>query len=538
MAEGCPERARDELKKCIEIIEQLRSQHLPEASKISMLELKDRPYEELVVGLCEPGSDRTHAVEAPEFTEAFGYVERAKSRVLAEQLAIKDLAAPAGVPAELVGEERELAGSLRALQDPESRTNAAAGAFDLHARVEDAERQLREIRDRIRVSGAGGEEYVAMREAAPLDYAGVLDILASGGFEIGDNDASERTGRVVIVEYFVADEKTLAFVGRADFDAPRLYEIDVSRDALHDWAEVFASIGPRNYLDVWDLEAWQREMGRLIEPVEECSEEGDVVWIVPHRELHRLPLHALKLRSRYLVERNPVFYTPSASVLRYSRAKNPGRVPATALVLGDSLPRTAPLDYAKDEAEAVATIFGTEAYLGDRATKRTFGQELRRAGGEIDVVHFTCHGRFEPEAPLASRIELASEDGEDDQQPDLTVEDVLGMELKTTLVTLSACESGLSKIHAGEELVGLARAFLYAGTPALVVSLWSVDDESTGVLMEAFYRALTGSPAGSEPGAQAGKAQALQAAQQSVRDGGWFDHPFHWSSFVLVGDWK
>lgn len=412
-AEGRPEEARSELMRCIGIIEQLRSQHLPEASKISMLSLKERPYEELVVDLCRSGSDGTGGVQAPEITEAFGYVERCKSRVLAEQLATKDLAVPAGILAELIDEERELAGNLRALQDPESRANAAAGAYDLNARVDDAERRLRETRDRIRASGAGGEEYVAMREAVPLDYAGVRGILASGGGEIGDNDTSEGTGRVVMVEYFVADEKTLAFVGRADFNSPRLYEIDVSRDALHDWAEVFASIGSHNYLDVWDLETWQREMGKLIEPIKECSEEGDVVWIVPHRELHRLPLHALELGGRYLADRNPVFYTPSASVFRYSRMKYRGRTPETALVLGDSLPRTDPLDYAKDEAEVVATIFGTDAHLGDRATKRLLEQELQRVGGEIDVMHFACHGRFEPDAPLASRIELAPEDGED-----------------------------------------------------------------------------------------------------------------------------
>lgn len=537
--EGRPEPARNELKKCIAIIEQLRSQHLPEASKISMLELKDRPYEELVVDLCRSGSDGKGEAKAPEIVEALSYVERAKSRVLAEQLAAKDLAVPAGVPAELVREERAMAGSLRALQDPESRANAAAGAYDLRARVEEAERRLRETRDRMRASGAAGEEYVAMREAEPMDYADVRAILASsGGAEVGDDGPGGHAGRVVMVEYFVTEEKVLAFVGRDDFEAPRLYEVGISRDALHDWAEVFASIDPCNYEDLWDLEAWQHEVGKVIAPIQECSEEGDVVWIVPHRELHRLPLHALQLESRYLAERNPVFYTPSASILRYSRSKNPGRVPATALVFGDSMSRTDPLDYAKDEAKAVATIFGTDAYLGDRATKKVLEQELQRARGETDVLHFACHGKFEPDAPLESRIELALEDGEGSPPANLTVEDVLGLELKTTLVTLSACESGLSKIHAGEELVGLTRAFLYAGTPALVVSLWSVDDESTGVLMEEFYRALIRSPPSGRTGAHTGKAQALRIAQRSVKGGGRFDHPFYWSPFVLVGNWK
>ena len=540
-AEGHAEKARDELRKCIETIEGLRSQSLPESSKISMLGPKDRPYEDLVVDLCGVGREDADAAGAPEITEAFGYVERAKSRVLAERLATRDLTDPVGVPAGLVDLERELVGSLMALQDPQSRNNAAKGTLELRARMEETERELRETRNRMRASAAAGEEYVAMREGAPLDYAAVRSVLGSSEAasrpDVSSDGTSVRPARVLLVEYFVAEEKVLVFVGRADFEAPRLYDVGVSRDALRDWAEVFAALEPRNHEDLWDLEAWQSEMGRLVEPIGECSEEGDVVWIVPHRELHRFPLHALKLEGRYLTERNPAFYTPSASVVRYSRAKNPRRVPRTALVLGDSLPLIDPLDYAADEARAVAALFATEAHLGGQATKRLLREELQRARGEMDVLHFACHGRFEADHPLESRIELAPE-GEEGEQPDLTARDVFGLDLKAALVTLSACESGLSKIHPGEELVGLTRAFLYAGTPTILVSLWSVGDESTGALMKRFYGALLGSSPEGGTATQASKAWALQAAQQSVRSDTRFGHPYHWASFVLVGDWE
>lgn len=540
-SKGRPEEARDELRKCIETIERLRSQSLPESSKISMLEPKDRPYEELVIDLCGVGYQDTDAPGTPEITEAFGYVEQSKSRVLAERLATRNLTAPVGVPAEMVDRERKLVGGLMALQDPQSHNNAASGTYDLRVKIEEAERELHEIRNHIRASDAAGEEYVAMREGAPLDYAAVRSVLgsyeAAGQSDVGANDTSERPARVVLVEYFVAEEKVLVFVGRADFEAPRLYEVDVSRDALHDWAEVFAALKPCNYEKLWDLEAWQREVGRLVEPIGECSEEGDVVWIIPHRELHRFPLHSLKIGERYLAERNPVFYTPNASILRYARTKNPGRVPESALVLGDSLPWTFPLDHASDEARGVAALFGTDAHLGDRATKSVLEAQLRRAHGEIDVLHFACHGKFEADHPLESRIELAPA-GKEDEQPDLIARDVLGLDLKATLVTLSACESGLSKIHPGEELVGLTRSFLYAGTPAMLVSLWSVDDESTGVLMGRFYEALLGSLPESGASTRASKASALQVAQQSVRSDTRFGHPYHWASFVLIGDWQ
>ena len=539
--EDNPEETKKELRKCIETIEGLRSQSLSESSKISMLEPKDRPYEELVVDLCRVEPEGADAARAPEITEAFGYVERAKSRVLTERLATRELADPVGAPDELVERERELVGALMALQDPQSRYYAARGIYDLRVKIEETERELREARNRIRESGRAGEEYVAMREGAPLDYAGVRGVLGSSEAAIrsgpdADGGASGRPARVVLVEYFVAEEKVLVFVGRADFEAPRLYEVGVSWDTLHDWAEVFSALKPCNYEELWDLEAWQHGMRGLVEPIEECSEQGDVVWIVPHRELHRLPLHALKLGECYLAERNPVFQTPSASIFRYSRAKNPGRAPETALVLGDSLSATEPLYYAADEARAVAALFDTDAHLGDQATRRLLEEELRRTNGEIDVLHFACHGKFESGYPLESRIELAPDAGED--EPDLTARDVLGLDLGAILVTLSACESGLSKIHPGEELVGLTRSFLYAGTPTLLVSLWSVDDESTGTLMERFYETLLDpSPAG-DAEAQESKTRALQIAQRSLRSDSRFGHPFHWASFALIGDWE
>ena len=432
-----------------------------------------------------------------------------------------------------------------ALQDPASRVNAANGAYDLRARVEEAERQVRETRNRIRACGTGGEEYAAMREAATLDYAGIRDILAAASVTGGGDGTgaggvgSERAKRVVLLQYFVAEEAVFAFVGRADFEEPRLYKIvGVSRDDLRVWAEIFAALKPRNYESLWNLDAWQGEMRRLAEPIGECSDEGDVVWIVPHRELHRLPLHALEVGERYLAERNPVFYTPSASVFRYSRAKNQESVPENTVVFGDSLPEVDPLPSAAEEAIAVAVLFKADAHLGDRATKDALYEELRHAEGEVDVLHFACHGKFEPENPLKSRIKLAPGTGGGHEDSDLTAQDVLGLDLKAAIVTLSACESGLSKIRPGEELVGLTRSFLYAGTPSLLVSLWSVADKSTGVLMERFYEALLNSPPGSDSGMLMSKAEALRVAQRFVRSNDRFDHPFHWSSFVLVGDWE
>ena len=103
------------------------------------------------------------------------------------------------------------------------------------------------------------------------------------------------------------------------------------------------------------------------------------------------------------------------------------------------------------------------------------------------------------------------------------------MRIDADLVTLSACETALGKEMGGEGLVGLTRAFQYAGAHSIVASLWSVGDESTADLMRRFYGYLrTGRS----------KDEALRAAQIDLIRSRTFSHPFHWGAFTLTGDWK
>ncbi len=120
------------------------------------------------------------------------------------------------------------------------------------------------------------------------------------------------------------------------------------------------------------------------------------------------------------------------------------------------------------------------------------------------------------------------------EERDLSAEEILGLELQAELVTLSACESGLSERHPGDELIGLPRSFIYAGASSVVVSLWRVADESTGVLMKRFYQDLLSDYASSPT-----KAEALRSAQRYVMSlGGPLQHPYHWAPFILVGSWE
>lgn len=322
--------------------------------------------------------------------------------------------------------------------------------------------------------------------------------------------------RVILAEYFVTEDRVVLLVGREDLDAPASYELPLP--ASHVSRLVVENFGRgqdrKNVRDL-DENEWQREFGPLVEPLAYWSEEGDTIWFVPHDVLHYVPLHALKVDGRDLIDRNPVCYTPSASVMAYCHGKRKSRR-AVAAVFGDSVND---LSHARGEALSIAKRFGTTPTLGKHATKRAVVNALER-GDDLDVVHFACHGYFDGSAPLSSGIVLAAErDGDgDDAAPAadvLTAEELLELELGVTLLTLSACETGINERRPGDELIGLARSLIYAGAPSVVVSLWTVDDLSTRLLMERFYEGLHQTFPGGE--VRLTKAEALQRAQQHVK---------------------
>jgi CHAT domain-containing protein len=166
-----------------------------------------------------------------------------------------------------------------------------------------------------------------------------------------------------------------------------------------------------------------------------------------------------------------------------------------------------------EEARAVARCLPGAEVLNDReATK----DALRSASPGCSVLHLACHGVFRSDNPMFSSLKL--HDGW------LSAADVMQLDLAGARVTLSACESGRNEVYAGDELIGLTRAFLGVGASTLVVSLWLVQDEATAELIENYYERLRRG---------VGPAEALRAAQLAIKDE--YSHPYYWVPFTLVG---
>jgi CHAT domain-containing protein/tetratricopeptide (TPR) repeat protein len=276
----------------------------------------------------------------------------------------------------------------------------------------------------------------------------------------------------------------------------------------------------------WQLPA-QSLRHLLVDPIEKAGWLHGVneIVIVPHGFLYYLPFAALARPTpagdRFLVEDYVVSYLPTAALAMSSRPQpSGGRLVALA-------PSVSNLRFTSGEARAVAAAFGRHgtAIVGPNATETWF----KHVAGDYDVIHFATHGFFNKANPLFSGVEL-----EPDAQNDgrLEVYEILGLHLRSPLVTLSACETALgggyfTEIPAGDEFVGLTRAFLSAGASTVVATLWEVNDSSTAQLMRSFYHQVS----------EQSPSLSLAIAQRLMLHGNaGHRHPYYWSAFVVVGN--
>lgn len=297
--------------------------------------------------------------------------------------------------------------------------------------------------------------------------------------------------------------------------------------------------------------AWRALYDLLIAPVERelPATPGARLTIVPHGPLHGVPFAALRdSRGRYLLERYTLHSVPAGAVLQFTAAQTRAEARAgSVLLVGDPAPPPRlsgdpPLARLAGAREEVRTIAGllpasrTTMLTGTAATEPRVRSALSGKG----TIHLATHGVVRDANPLASFLALGTVgDGSADGQ--LTADEIYGLDLDAGLVVLSACRSG-GGVITGDGIAGLARAFIYAGTPSVIVSVWDVADQPTNQLLPAFYRHwLKG----------ADKATALRAAQLSLmrdlRAGrvkvtlpvGTFvlpEDPAFWAAFVLLGE--
>ncbi len=320
---------------------------------------------------------------------------------------------------------------------------------------------------------------------------------------------------VGLVSYMLG--KGQSFIWLIQNSGTRFYEIPFGDQKITKIVSQYRS-------SVQHLEPVDEELTKLYEiliaPIWPDLKTVEYVGLIPDGPLHFLSFAALKGPQGYLVDQFPIFYTPSASVLKFTFAKRKQEKQTKVLAVGN--PDLGNYNYdlplAELEAQSIRWNYpDMDILTRARATKEWFVKNISHYG----IIHLASHGEFDEFNPLLSSLWFASDDPDNRR---LTVKEIFGLEINADLVTLSACQTGLGKLDGGE-LIGLNRAFIYAGTHALVTALWRVDDLSTAVLMKHFYRNYV----------TLDKAKSLRQAQLIVKKD--FPHPSYWAGFSLVGDY-
>lgn len=486
--------AEKDLSESIAMIEAARLQvPLADRYRVGFTRGRGVAYGELVDLLTQRGA----------YDEAFDVVQQAKSRALLEIAAMTDIRpthTPRGRFAELLDLEAAGLASLR----------SAAAASGTGERSPADLSSLSRIYDEM---SSYDPDYVSMRRGSPATLAQVRAWLAAQGRP------------VLLVEYFLSGQHLTLFLLRGEWTSVVGYRMPVTAADVQGWYADFRRqvVRYRNAAG----SSWSAAADVLTRPFAEHLQPGDLVYLVPHRLLHGLPLHALPTTVGPLIVDHPVAYTPASGLLPLSQnaAKGSGRLDSCA-AFGILF---------EEEARQVAALFGARAVEQQGLT----GDDVERLCQNRDICHFSCHGHFDEFYPLSSGLVLRA--GTDDGEPPasanavLSARQIMQMRLRTELICLSACETAMSEVGEGDELLGLIRAFLYAGAPSVVASLWKVDAESTRDLMVTFYRHLRESYLDS---GSIDKPEALRQAQLRVMEREGARSSFHWAPFILVGDWQ
>jgi CHAT domain-containing protein/Tfp pilus assembly protein PilF len=480
-------------------------------------------------------------MEQGRAVDAFHVLERYRARGLLTLLAERDLVFAADVPPALDRERR------MANLDYDRALAALAGAngADVEKRREALAavraRQV-EARDRIR---AASPRLAALQYPEPLDLAGARAALDPG---------------TLLLSYSIGDTKSYVFAVGPGPDQFAVVALDTTLGPLRSDVGQFRGLLQRgSALEALRLRDLSRRLGALLlGPVASRIAAAERVLVVPDGPLHLAPFAALAVpaaggRHRYLVEAAPVHLAASATVFAEIGKRRRGARPATLVAFGDPdyaagapartgpdvVPRLrsaqargldlAPLPATRREVATLEALYAgsSRAYLGAAAT-----EERAKSVGDASLVHFACHGLADEASPLESSLALSlprawhpgAENGL------LQAWEVFErVRMDVDLVTLSACGTALGAEMSGEGVLGLTRAFQYAGARTVLSSLWQVRDDSTADLMARFYGHLKRGRS---------KDEALRAAQIEMIRRSATAHPNRWAAFQLAGDWQ
>jgi len=492
--------------KALTIIESMRSELKVEEYKSGFMDNKLEVYYDLVnlyLKLNQPG-------------KALEIVERAKSRNFIDLLANRDINFGGNYDRDNFEKAKNINEEIRQIQNEITQilVKGSEATVTENKKLENLKSQSVELKNSYQ------NLLIQLKEQNPE----LANMVAVEPMKV-DSLQTIIPDSTVLLEYFYTEDQIIIWAVKNNFIMSKQVKIGADElflmvDSLRKEIEKQISTDKISN-ELYDI---------LIAPMESSLSGINHIVIIPHGILHYLPFACLKNgNKKYLIDNYSISLSPSAMVLNYCVDKGDYYLKEKSwnrkiLAFGnpDLGDQQFDLPFAELEIESIQLLYpNVISFMNKKATEG----KLKESIGESNLIAFSCHGEFDPVNPLFSALLLAA-DSENDGR--LEAHEIFELDINAYLVAMSACETGLAKIGVGDEVVGLSRSFIYAGTASLLSSLWKVDDLATAVLVKRFFRNIK---------AGFSRSKALQRAQIFVRDH-INVHPVYWSAFNITGDFR
>ncbi|MEM9856976.1 MAG: CHAT domain-containing tetratricopeptide repeat protein [Bacteroidota bacterium] len=497
------------LHSCDSLIDNIRQLRLSEADKLELGQSSSLVYE-MGVLLCE---EITEVVTKKNqyHKQALYFAEKSKSAVLLEAISDASAKSFANIPKQATDKEQELKTEItfweqQLSKETGKREQIRATLFELN------------------------KEYDAFVSNLEQQYPAYYNLKYNVSMPDLEQVQSTIDNQTLIISYFIAESENRLLIFKITKD-----DLSVENKSIDKNLSRYIS-GLKNslYFQVDDIYQFTAtELYALLIP-KKIGKSIDKLIIIPSGRLGTLPFEVLLKSSSkqnnypsypFLVKNFDISYQ-YALALYYQTLKKPETTNYTALLCAPVIFETLPnLPASKIEVDSLKHVFtkksiSAKTMLMDEANE----SDVKKGGlSNYNYLHFATHGVVDGLFPERSRIYLGASQNDDGE---LYSSEIYNLNLNASLVTLSACETGLGKLSKGEGIIGLSRALIYAGAQNVVVSLWNVSDNSTAELMKYFYKEINNNNYGA----------ALRSAKLKMINTDQYSNPFYWAPFILIGD--
>lgn len=507
------------LQVCDTLIDKLRQQITNESDKILLGVIANEVYTDGVRIAHEAGN--VAFKKAPYFELAFYFAEKSKSAVLLEAISDANAKSFAGIPTDLLDEEKNLKTAIALCAQKLAQKPSA-----------DEEKYLREASFSLNRSY---EAFTSRLESQFPEYFNLKFNSSSPSIQQLQTKLDTHTA---LLSYFIDEKNNHLYI----------FQITKNKYSIidHTLPVEFGKYitGMRNGIFFNDQNVFRKsaeKLSALLLPKRLPSAIQNLL-VLPTGRLSIIPFEALFTKAvnetdtyrslPYLINRYTVRYEFSAGlILQKGGVQRTAHTPSILLCAPvtfpekDGLPE---LPGTESEVNEIARLFASQNYSNGLYIKDQADEKLVKSGKVKDYtyIHLATHGVVDESNPALSRIFLQSDVGSEDGN--LFAGEIYNLDLNANLVTLSACQTGLGKISKGEGVIGLSRALVYAGAQNIIVSFWSVADESTSELMKNFYHKLLEEQ-------NTTFCTSLRKAKLELVKNEKYAAPYYWAPFILIG---